>query len=76
MPVVLLIVAVDSKILFQGLVYTFCLSVAFRVVTRGKVQFHVQSLSKGSEKSRDKFGAMIRSNVGWTTMFGEHMNDK
>ena len=49
-PVVLLIVAVDSEILFQGLVNVFSLSAAFRVVSGGEVELHVKSLPESLEK--------------------------
>ena len=48
-PVVLLIVAIDLEILFQGLLGGF-LSVAFRVVAGGEVEFHVKSLPESLEK--------------------------
>ena len=53
-PVVLLVIAVDSEILFQSLVSAFGLSIALRVVTRGEVQFHVQDFSEEMEKGQDK----------------------
>ena len=44
-PIVLLVVAVYSEVLFQGLIHLFSLSVAFGVITGGKGEFHVQSFS-------------------------------
>ena len=41
-PIVLLIVAIDSEILFQRLVSPFGLSVSFGVVTGREVELHVQ----------------------------------
>ena len=41
-PFVLLIVAVDPDVLFQGLVSALGLTVTFRMVPQGKVQLHVQ----------------------------------
>ena len=40
-PVVLLVVAEDSKILLEGLIEPFGLSVAFQVITRCEVNLHV-----------------------------------
>jgi len=40
-PVVLLVIAVDSEVLFQSLVRSFSLAVPFRMITRGEVQLHV-----------------------------------
>ena len=44
-PVVLLIVAEDSEVLFQSLVKAFSLTMAFWVVTRSEVNLHVQGNS-------------------------------
>ena len=41
-PIVLLVVAVHLEVLFQSLIHSFGLSIAFGVITRGKVEFHVQ----------------------------------
>ena len=41
-PVVLLIVAVDPDVLFQGLVSALGLTITFRMVPGGEVQLHVQ----------------------------------
>ena len=44
-PVVLLVVAEDSEVLFQSLVEAFGLTITFRVITRGEVNLHVQGNS-------------------------------
>ena len=44
-PVVLLVVAEDPEILLKGLIEPFGLSVAFRVITGGEVNLHVQGLT-------------------------------
>ena len=41
-PIVLLIVAVHSKVLLQSLIHVFGLFIAFGVITGGEVEFHVQ----------------------------------
>ena len=40
-PVVLLVVTEDPKVLLEGLIEPFGLSVAFWVITRGEVNLHV-----------------------------------
>ena len=40
-PVVLLVVAEDPKVLLKGLIESFGLSIAFRMITRCEVNFHV-----------------------------------
>jgi len=40
-PVILLIIAEDSQVLFQCLIESFSLTVAFWVISRGKMDFHV-----------------------------------
>ena len=40
-PIVLLVVTKHSEVLFKCLISLFCLSVAFRVVSGGKVEFHI-----------------------------------
>ena len=40
--IVLLVAAVYSEVLLQGLIHVSGLSVAFRVITRGEVELHVQ----------------------------------
>ena len=42
-PIVLLIVAIDSEVLFQGLVHAFGLSVTLGMITGGEVELHVKS---------------------------------
>ena len=42
-PIVLLIVAIDSEVLFQSLVHAFGLSVTLGVISRGEVELHVKS---------------------------------
>ena len=41
-PIVLLVVAVYLEVLLQSLFHSFCLSIAFGMITRGEVGFHVQ----------------------------------
>ena len=49
-PIVLLVVAIYSEVLFQGLIHLFSLSVTLGVITRGKMEFHVQGFSQCPEE--------------------------
>jgi hypothetical protein len=75
-PVILLIIAKDSQVLFKSLVSTFGLAITFRVISGGKMQSHVQSFSEGPEESGDKFGATIGGNMGGYSVLGENVHDK
>ena len=44
-PVVLLVVAEDLKVLLEGLIESFSLSIAFWVITRCEVNLHAQGLT-------------------------------
>jgi len=75
-PIVLLIVAIDLNVLFQGLICSFSLSVGFGVITRGEMELHIQSYSKRLEEVGYKLGALVGSNVRPNTMFKEYMYNK
>ena len=75
-PIVLLVIAVDSDVLFQSLISSFGLSITFRVKTQGEVKLHVESETKRSEEVRDEFGTSVRSNVARDTMLRKDVNDK
>src|ERR1700710_2228442 len=75
-PVVLLIIAVDAQVLFQCLVGTFGLSIAFWVVPRGEVEMHVKCFTKRAEEVRDKFRTAIRCDVRGYTMLGENVEQE
>lgn len=75
-PIVLLIAAVETKVLFQGLVGTFGLSVGFRMMSDGVVEFDVQNFPEGSEKVGNEFRASIRSDVRGNTVLGKDMNQE
>ena len=71
-----MIVGENPDVLFQGLVDTFCLSVAFRMVTRSEMEFHIQGFAERSKEVRDKLRATIRCNMGRNTVFGKYMDNK
>jgi len=72
-PIVLLIIAIDLNILFQGLIHSISLSVSFGVITGGKMELHIQSCSERPEEVGYKLGASVRSNVRQNTVFREYM---
>ncbi len=43
--------ALDTEVLFKSLVDTLCLTIAFRVVSGGEVQLHVESSTQRSKES-------------------------
>ena len=49
-PIILLVIAVHLEILFESLVNTFGLTVAFRMMSGGEVKSHVESFSQGVEE--------------------------
>jgi len=75
-PIVLLIIAMGSNVLFQGLICSFGLSVGFRVITRGEMEFHIQSCSERAEEVGYKFGASVGSNVRRNTVLREYMHNE
>jgi len=75
-PIVLLIIAIDSNVLFQGLICSFSLSVSFGVITRGEVELHIQSCSERLEEVGYKLGASVGSNVRQDTIFRENMHNE
>src|SRR3981189_3549207 len=62
-PIVLLIVAVDADVLFQGLVGALCLTVGLGMITGSEVKLHVKCCPKGSEEAGNEFDP--RSEVTW-----------
>ena len=62
-PVILLIVAIDPKILFHGLIDVLCLTVAFRVVRSRSVSFDMEQVEKPVGELGDELCAAIRDDV-------------
>ena len=67
-PVVLLIGTIAAKIAFERLIYSFCLAVRFGMISRGKLQLHVQSSSERSDEVGSEQGTSIGDYVGGDTM--------
>jgi hypothetical protein len=69
----LLIITVDPEVLLKGLVGTFGLSVAFRVVSGGEMKGHVQCFSEGTEEVGDELHAPVGRDMGWNSMLREYV---
>jgi len=67
----LVVVAIDSEVLFQSLIISFSLSITFRVISGSEVKLHVQRSSEGPEEVRYKFRAAIGSDVARDTVLGK-----
>ena len=68
-PVILLKITVDAEVLFQGLVYTFCLTVCLWMVTGSEVQADPEKRAKRTEKVGDKLGTSVRGDMRRDSMF-------
>ena len=75
-PVVLLIISVDSEILFQGLIGAFGLPIAFQVISGGEVMHHVEGFTEGLEKEQHKFHAPVRGDMQRNSVLRENMEYK
>ena len=64
-PVVLL----DAEVLFQGLVYMFCLTVCLWMVTGGEVQADPEKCAKRTEKVGDELGTSVRGDMRRDSVF-------
>ena len=49
-PIILLVVAVQMDLLFQCLICAFGLSIAFWMISRGKMKLHIKSFLKDLKK--------------------------
>ena len=68
-PVVLLEITVDAEVLFQGLVYTFGLTVCLWMITGGEVQADPEKCAKRTEKVGDELGTSVRGDMCWDSVF-------
>ena len=75
-PVVLLVIAVNPKVLLQGLVGPFCLTVAFGVVTQCEVELHVEHGPKRAEEMGDELGASVGSDMGRNSVLREDVQEE
>jgi hypothetical protein len=75
-PVVLLVVAEYTEVLFECLIESFSLSVSFRMIAQGEVNLHVQRLSEGSEEVGNKLRSAVASDMQRDSVLGEYMDDE
>ena len=68
-PIVLLVIAKYPEVLFQGLISSFCLTVAFRMVSGGEMELHIECFSERTEKTGDELGTTVRSHVFRNAVF-------
>lgn len=75
-PVVLLVVIIYLKVLFQSLVHIFSLSITFRVVTWNKVKIYVQSYTWQMKKIWDKLWVIVGDKIKINAVFGKYVKKK
>ena len=68
-PVVLLEITVNAEVLFQGLVYSFCLTVCLGMVAGSEVQVDSEECAKRMEKVGDELGTSVRADMHQDSMF-------
>jgi len=75
-PIVLLVVAVDSEILFESLVHPLGLTISFWVIARGEMQGHSECFSERAEEVGDELQTSVGGDMGGYSMFGKHVHNK
>jgi len=75
-PVVLLVVTVDSEILFESLVHPLGLTISFWVITRGEMQGHSECFSERAEEVGDELRTSVGGDMGGYSVFGKHMRNE
>ena len=68
-PVVLLEITVNVEVLFQGLIYAFCLTICLWMITGGEVQADPEKHAERVEKVGDELGASVGGDMCWDSMF-------
>ena len=68
-PVVLLEITVNAEVLFQGLVYAFCLTVCLGMIAGGEVQTDSEEHAKRTEKVGDELGTSVRGDMCRDSVF-------
>ena len=68
-PVVLLEITVNAEILFQGLVYLFCLTVCLGMIAGSEVQADSEECAKRMEKVGDKLSTSVRGDMCRNSVF-------
>ena len=72
-PVVWLKITVNVEVLFQGLVYMFCLTICLWMITGGEVQADPEEHAKRMEKAGDELGTLVRGDMCQDSMFREYV---
>jgi hypothetical protein len=75
-PVVLLVVTVDPKYLFEGLVRSFGLTIAFGVIARSEVELHVEERCEGTKEVSHELRSTVRGYMLRYSVLGEDMFDE
>jgi len=75
-PVVLLVVTVDSEILFECLVCPLGLTISFWEIARGEMKGNSESFSERAEEVGDELRTSVRGDMGGYSVFGKHVCDK
>ena len=70
----MLIGTIDAEELLESLVCTFSLTISFRMITGGEVEFHVEEFSEGSEEGGDELRTPIGGDMLRNAVFGENVN--
>ena len=72
-PVILLVTTVMSKVLFERLIDTLCLTIRLWVVSRCEVETHVERLTQRAKETRYELGTAIRCYVRGNAVLREYM---
>jgi len=72
----LLVVAVGTEVLLEGLIDPLGLSIPLRVISQGEVEFHTEGSSETAEEMGDKLRAAVRGNMSRYSVLGEDMEDE
>ena len=76
LPVILLIVDEDLKVLLKDLVYSFHLPIGFRTICHGEVGLDAKKLTQGPPETGDEMFPTVRDDVGRCPMLGEDVHWK
>ena len=76
LPVILLVVDEDLKVLLEDLVHPFRLTVGFGVVSRGKVGLDAKQLTQRPPETGDEMFPMVGDDVRRGPMLGEDMHQE
>ena len=72
-PVILLEITVNAEVLFQGLVYSFCLTVCLGMIAGSEVQTDSEECAKRTQKVGDELGTSVRGDMHRDSVFREYV---